>query len=172
MVWTQDKNNVDSTGMFWLLLSSLQVKDSSVSHVLPGRSCQGAGGSRARTAGDVPHCRASHPLRCQGTPSPSGLDLYLLQVFSSPNQQKLAQGVGTGKGGSSLQHGLGEQLQPGHVAGVGGTNLLQNLDPSAMGRDKGAPTGQEDLWEYSPGPWKKGDSVLLAWEHLCGKPRP
>lgn len=57
-------------------------------------------------------------------------------MFSSQNLlHKLVQGGGTDEGATSLQHALREQLQPGHAAGVEGSNLLQDLDANAMGRE-------------------------------------
>lgn len=105
-------------------------------------------------------------------PLPSGVNLCLFRVFSSQNQQKLVQDGGTDKGATSLQHGLRKQLQPGRAAGVGGSNLLQDLDPSPMGRDKGAPDRAGGLVGILTWDWDNGDSVPLAWEHLGGRPRP
>ena len=78
---------------------------------------------------------------------PPGGNLYPFQVFSSPNLlHKLVQGRGTDEGDTSLQHAFREQLQPGRAAGVEGSNLLQDLDANAMGREglRELPAGQED----------------------------
>lgn len=48
----------------------------------------------------------SQPLTCQGTLLPSGVNLYLFQVFSSQNQEKLVQGGGIDKGATIFQQGL------------------------------------------------------------------
>ncbi|KAK4821409.1 hypothetical protein QYF61_019310 [Mycteria americana] len=111
----------------------------------------------------------------RGRPLPPGGNLYPFWVFSSQNLlHKLVQGGGTDEGVTSLQHALREQLQPGHAAGVEGSNLLQDMDANAMGREglRELPAGQEDSWEYISGTWAKVDSVPLAWEHPDGSTRP
>lgn len=67
-----------------------------------------------------------------------------------------------------------EQLQPGRAAGMEGSNLLQDLDANAMGREglREVPAGQEDSWQYTSGTWAKVDSVPLAWEHPGGSAKP
>lgn len=112
------------------------------------------------------------PFLCQGTPFPSGVNLYLFQVFSSLNQQKLIQPGGTDKGATSLQHRYKKQLQPGHVAGVGGSNVLQNLDTSAMERDKAAPRRAGRLLGILTWDLEKGGLCFSCLGTFDGRLRP